>query len=99
VELLDISRVKIEGFVPLAQAIQLKPGLPVQMAVSVKLEGVERNQLGEVAGTLMFVDRRVNTADNKVRIWAEVRNPPDWLRAGLQAEMEIVVAEPEKGAE
>jgi hypothetical protein len=47
----------------------------------------------------MFVDRRVNTADNKVRIWAEVRNPPDWLRAGLQAEMEIVVAEPEKGAE
>jgi RND family efflux transporter MFP subunit len=99
VELLDISRVKIEGFVPLAQAIQLKPGLPVQMAVSVKLEGVERNQLGEVSGTLMFVDRRVNTADNKVRIWAEVRNPPDWLRAGLQAEMEIVVAEPEKGAE
>jgi hypothetical protein len=69
------------------------------MAVSVKLEGVERNQLGEVSGTLMFVDRRVNTADNKVRIWAEVRNPPDWLRAGLQAEMEIVVAEPEKGAE
>ena len=99
VELLDISRLKIEGFVPLAQAIQLKPGLPVQIAVSVKLEGTARNQLGEVTGTLMFVDRRVNTADNKVRIWAEVRNPPGWLRAGLQAEMEIVVAEPEKGAE
>jgi len=99
VELLDISRLKIEGFVSLAQAIQLKPGLPVRVDVSVKLEGADRNQLGEVVGTLKFVDRRVNTADNKVRVWAEVLNPPDWLRAGLQAEMKISVAEPEKGAE
>ncbi len=99
IELLDISRLKIEGFVPLAQAIQLKPGLPVRVEVSVKLDGADRNLLGEVEGTLKFVDRRVNTADNKVRVWAEVRNPPDWLRAGLQAEMQIPVAEPEKGAE
>jgi len=99
VELLDISRLKIEGFVPLSQSIRLTAGLPVKIEVSVKLEGNERNVLGEVDGTLKFVDRRVNTADNKVRIWAEVRNPADWLRAGLQAEMRITLPESDKGPE
>jgi RND family efflux transporter MFP subunit len=90
IQLRNTSRVKVEGYVSVAQAQRLKRGLPVE----VHLDSPEAlYEPKPHKGTLHFVDVAVDPVNGRVRVWAEVENPDNELRAGLTARMYIELPE------
>jgi RND family efflux transporter MFP subunit len=90
IQLRSTDRVKIEGEVSVAQSWRLKRGLTVEVQ-SVQPDSGYDSQW--YRGTLKFVDVAVNPVDGMVRVWAEVENPNNELRAGMLARMRIVLPE------
>jgi len=89
VEVVALNRVRIEGYVGISDGLRVQPGA----SVSVKLdlpdaELAEENV--ELPGKLVFVDVGVEPVSGQIRVWAEVENSNDILRAGLPAKMRIV---------
>jgi RND family efflux transporter MFP subunit len=81
--------VKVEGYVSVAQAGRLKRGMPVE----VFLDSAEVYEPDPHRGTLHSVDVKVDPVNQLVRVWAEVPNPNNVLRAGLFARMYIELPE------
>ena len=98
IELVDISSMKVEGRIPLAEAIRLRPG----QKVTVRLIDSEDDGRGELPrefkqarfpGTLVYIDPGVNLVGKRdVRVWARVNNQRGLLRHGLTAMIEIDTA-------
>ena len=98
VELVDTSAMKVEGRIPLAEAIRLRPG----QKVTVRLIDSEDDGRGDLPqefkqarfpGTLVYIDPGVNLVGKRdVRVWARVNNQRGLLRHGLTAMIEIDTA-------
>lgn len=91
-ELVNVDRVRIEGRVALpdVRAIKLKH------KVRVKLNDPDFDlpeESEEFEGRVTFVDVTVDPVTRETRVWAEVENRDNILRAGLMAEMVIEIAE------
>ncbi len=85
-QVVNPSRVRIEGYVKINDFWNVKPGDPVKVQLdidNVELE-VEKQTF---KGRIVFVDVKVKLS--KVRVWAEVENRDNVLRAGLRARMTI----------
>lgn len=87
-ELVSTRRMRVEGYLDVQHAWTVRPGHSVR--VKLDIPGVDLPVEQEVfEGRIVFVDKSVQPVTRKVRVWAEVANRNDLLRAGLTATMEI----------
>ncbi len=97
IELVDVSTMKVEGRIPLGQAIHLRPG---QKVVVQLVDSEDRNvalpsefKQAKFPGQLVYIDPGVSLVGRRdVRVWAEVANLGGLLRHGLTAEITIDTA-------
>ncbi len=86
--IVNVDRVRVEGFVSIADAARVRPGDAVIVRLDLSSLAPElRNRRFE--GRVEFVDVVATLIKNEVRVWASVPNEDGLLRAGLTAEMEI----------
>lgn len=89
VDVVNLGRVRVEGFVGVQDGLRVKAGSVV--VVRLDLPNVEREEeQREFKGKLVFVDVGVEPVSGQMRVWAEVPNPDGLLRAGLPARMTIL---------
>lgn len=88
VEIVNTQRVRVDGYVDLADAWRVRPGDRVQVRV-VDAERKSPVASKQYHGTLRFVDVSVQTVRRVVRVWSEVDNADGRLRDGLTAEMTV----------
>ncbi|MSR59836.1 MAG: efflux RND transporter periplasmic adaptor subunit [Planctomycetaceae bacterium] len=82
-ELVNTDKVRIDGVIHIRDMLRVKPGDEVTVYLDnpdIELEIEKRS----FPGHIRFVDVKVEPVEQKVRIWAEVDNPDNILRAGLQ---------------
>jgi multidrug efflux pump subunit AcrA (membrane-fusion protein) len=80
--LIQLDRLRVEGFVSAEQATAMQPGQRVRI--------VFPGNVGEpVSGEITFVSPEVEPVNQQVRIWAEFDNPERRIRPGLVASMEV----------
>ena len=92
-EIINTDRVRVEGYVPLADLRYAKQGAKVYVRLNVADHDLpEEKEVFE--GQITFVDVVSEPIDRTTRIYAEVRNRDNILRAGLEATMEIEVESP-----
>lgn len=87
-ELVSTDKVRVDGLVDIRDVWNIKPGVEVEVRLDIagaELE-VEKQTF---RGRLMFIDVRAEPVSQAVRVWAEVDNPDNLLRAGLFAKMTI----------
>jgi membrane fusion protein, multidrug efflux system len=88
VEIASTRRVRIEGDIRLADVFRVKQGDSV--SVQLDLPDIELAAEKQVfPGKIVFVDVKAAPPTGVVRVWAEVENPENVLRAGLTARMTI----------
>ncbi len=95
IEIVDTSRVKIEGYAPISAIVELKPGLPVSAryaTTSASIADVARVMPETFTGTLRFVDVTARDLSEVVRVWAEFDSQQRHLIPGLDAEMVIDIS-------
>jgi len=87
-ELVSTARVRVEGYVPFAEACTLRRGNRVEVQIDIAdiEHEIEQRRFG---GELIFVDVKVEPVTGDVRVWAEVQNEDNALRDGLTARMSI----------
>jgi macrolide-specific efflux system membrane fusion protein len=81
--IINVDRLKAEGFVPAAGAIADLSG----KSVSLEVEG--QPETGPVGGTVLFISPEVDPINGQVRVWAEIDNRAGKLRPGQPARMVI----------
>lgn len=90
VEIVNTDKVRIEGRVKLADLRFAKKGAKAIVRLSVEeLDLPEEKEAFE--GRITFVDLVSDPIDKSTRVYAEVQNRDNILRAGLMAEMEIEI--------
>ncbi len=77
--IVNVDRLKAEGFVPAPQATADLEGKPVALTVETTDE--------MFSGTIVFVSPEVDPITGQVRVWAEVKNRDGRLRPGQPASM------------
>lgn len=83
--------VRVEGFVNVADVFRIEAGNPVRVRLDLPEAAPEvREQVFD--GKLGFVDVTAHPVSKQVRVWAEVPNEGNLLRAGLPAVMDIIPA-------
>ncbi len=81
--IVNVDRLKAEGFVPAEQATADLDGKPV----SLSLESV--GNAASFEGTIVFVSPEVDPITGQVRVWAEIDNRNGRLRPGQAAKMVV----------
>jgi RND family efflux transporter MFP subunit len=82
--IVNVDRLKAEGFITAAAASNVQRGAPVELNV---IESPEHTKT--VAGKIVFVSPVVDPITGQVRIWAEIDNRQAGLRPGQPARMTI----------
>jgi multidrug efflux pump subunit AcrA (membrane-fusion protein) len=80
--LIQLDRLRVEGFVSADQAVLMAPGQRVQIVFP-------GNLVEPVSGEVTFVSPEVEPVNQQVRIWAEFDNPEKRIRPGLVTTMEV----------
>jgi macrolide-specific efflux system membrane fusion protein len=81
--IINVDRLKAEGFVPSAATVADLSG----KSVSLEVEG--QTATVPVSGTVLFVSPEVDPINGQVRVWAEIDNRDGKLRPGQAAQMVI----------
>lgn len=81
--IVNVDRLKAEGFVPAAQAAADLEGKPVRLTIDSTPAAVTYR------GTIVFVSPEVDPITGQVRVWAEIDNREGQLRPGQPAKMVI----------
>jgi multidrug efflux pump subunit AcrA (membrane-fusion protein) len=81
--IIQLDRLRVEGFVNATLAASLSPGQ------SVTIRFAPESGLPEVPGALSFISPEVDPVNNQVRIQAEFPNPQRRIRPGLIASLHI----------
>lgn len=95
IELVSVDRVRIEGRVSLQDLARVKVNQPVRVKLQPQ-SGQAEADTPQFNGRVTFIDPVVDPVTRETRVWAEVENPGNALRAGLMAEM-IIDAETPAG--
>jgi RND family efflux transporter MFP subunit len=82
--IVNVDRLKAEGFIPAAAAETVSPGTSVEITV---IESPQQNK--SIRGKIVFVSPEVDPITGQVRIWAEIDNRDGKLRPGQPARMRI----------
>ncbi|ADB16475.1 secretion protein HlyD family protein [Pirellula staleyi DSM 6068] len=86
IRLVQLDKLRCEGFIPAKAAVALKAGTPVQFDI-LATELPKR----QFQGVLVFVSPEVNPVSNEVRVIAEIDNADQMLRPGYRGQMTIRV--------
>jgi biotin carboxyl carrier protein len=92
-EIVNTSIIRVEDRIPAAIAARVQVGAPVKVRFKIS-EAPEKGPPPprvEVEGRIGFVDVSAEPQAQVVRVWAEIANPKQLLRAGIPAEMEITL--------
>ena len=81
--IVNVDRLKAEGFIPAAAANNDLVG----KSASLEVDGMAAD--GPVSGTIVFVSPEVDPITGQVRVWAEIENRDGKLRPGQPARMLI----------
>jgi macrolide-specific efflux system membrane fusion protein len=81
--IVNVDRLKAEGFLPAQQVTANLTGKPVKLSVD---QGRERTTF---SGTIVFVSPEVDPITGQVRVWAEIDNRGGKLRPGQPARMVV----------
>lgn len=92
-EISNTTKVKVEGAIKISDAFGVKPGSPVKVQLDLPEADLPEEQL-VFEGKIVFVDVKAQPVTNQVRVWAEVDNPKNVLRAGATAKMTILPQAP-----
>ena len=86
-EIVNTSRVRVEGYIDASDVKRIQRGTPVQ----VRLAAHRNREVSQDSflGQMMYVDVKVEPVSNKVRVWAEVENRSNLLRDGSTAIMTV----------
>ena len=82
-EVIDISRVRIEGHAPLAVARHLQVGKQVEIEIGSADPAAGDAQ--RFVGAITFIDVKIEPVSQRIRFAVEVPNPTGQLREGMQA--------------
>jgi len=88
VEIADTRHVRVEGYVNLRDSWQVQPGAAVAVQLDIPDVELEVEDL-VFKGQVVYVDVKVQPVTGGVRVYAEVVNRGNILRAGLTARMTI----------
>lgn len=88
-ELVNTRRVRVEGFVQVAERHLIRPGTPVQVDCE---NGTVTDSPHFATGKIVFVDTVVQPVTRRFRVWADVDNSDGALISGLTAKMVILPA-------
>jgi RND family efflux transporter MFP subunit len=80
--IVDVDRLKAEGFIPAQQATAQLVGSTVSLSV-------EPDDTTQFSGTIVFVSPEVDPITGQVRVWAEIDNRDGRLRPGQPAKMVV----------
>lgn len=87
-EIADLSQLRAEGYVTLADSFRLRIGAPVQFRLDIA--GTDLNVEEETfQGELVFVEPKVDPITQKVRVWAKISNSQGLLKDGMQGSLYI----------
>jgi macrolide-specific efflux system membrane fusion protein len=86
--IVNVNRLKAEGFLPADAASAVRPGAPVRLTVD--LPG---DSGAAFTGAVAFVSPEIDPITGQVRIWAEIDNRAGRLRSGQPVRMVIEPAE------
>lgn len=87
-ELSATERVRVEGYVNVKDGWSIAQGAPVQVQLDIpEADLAVEKELFQ--GNITFVDVEVQAVTQELRLWAEVVNRDNMLRAGLSAKMTI----------
>lgn len=87
-EVVNLDRVRVEGFVSIQDGLRIRPGSPVVVRLDLPDVDLPEEHV-TLHGKLVFVDVGVEPVTGQIRVWAEVPNSDGLLRAGLPARMMI----------
>ena len=90
VEIVNTSRLRVEGFVPLEQSFHIAVGQSAATYANLPQANLPIEQVA-FPSRVVYIEPKVEPVTQRVRIVAEVLNDEDLLRDGLQA---ILVIEP-----
>jgi len=90
VEIISTQRVKVEGFVTIAESYRIKSGDPVRVRMQTADLNLPQYRDTLFEGTVIFVDPRVSNLTGFVKVHALVKNENGILKPGLPAEMTIM---------
>lgn len=93
IEVVNLDRVRVEGYVGIVDGLRIKQGSQVTVRLDLPDVDLPEERL-EFAGKLVFVDVGVEPVTGQIRVWAEVPNPDGILRSGLPARMKIQLQAP-----
>jgi RND family efflux transporter MFP subunit len=87
-KVVDPERIEVTGFADVTDVWRLRAGMPVRVILDVPAAdlAVEREVF---EGRLSFIDTQVDPLTRTCKVTARVQNRNGWLRAGLEARMEI----------
>lgn len=88
IEVVNLDRVRVEGYVGIVDGLRIRQGSQVTVRLDLPDIDLPEEQL-EFQGKLVFVDVGVEPVTGQIRVWAEVPNPDGILRSGLPARMKI----------
>lgn len=80
--LIQLDRLRVEGFVSADEAVLMAPGQRVRIVFP-------GNLVEPVSGEISFVSPEVEPVNQQVRIWAEFDNPEKRIRPGLVTTLEV----------
>ena len=83
VRIANARRVRVEGYIDVADAGRLRRG----SLAAVRIEADGRAAVAN--GSVIFVDLKVEPVSGKVRVWAEIANEEGHLRDGLVTVLHI----------
>jgi RND family efflux transporter MFP subunit len=87
-EVCSTARVKVEGTIKLKDVFAVRVGAKVSVRLDIQDADLEVEKKF-YDGRLVFVDVKAQPVTNDVRVWAEVANPDNVLRAGATALMVV----------
>ncbi|MBC8113193.1 MAG: HlyD family efflux transporter periplasmic adaptor subunit [Candidatus Saccharimonas sp.] len=87
-DVINLDRVRVEGFVSIQEGLRIRPGSLVLVRLDLPDVDLAEEHV-TMNGKLVFVDAGVEPVTGQIRVWAEVPNPEGVLRAGLPARMMI----------
>lgn len=80
--LLRLDRMRVEGFLPAAQARADLQNHPVKVTIDFPNEAARTFE-----GTIVFLDPEIDPVNRQVRIWAQIHDPDLRVRPGMRASM------------
>jgi RND family efflux transporter MFP subunit len=84
VRIVRVDRLRVEGFLPLAEFDEWIAGAAVRLRV-----GGPEDPAPKLEGKIVFVSPEVDPVNSQIRVWAEVENRQMRLRPGMRVALEI----------